>query len=84
MSVVSFNNLGFMSLFSPVRTLGAALTVLFITFRSVLVDVGNLIHAEEHGIVGTPLPIRFTACEERIRPISPKSTASSHITAAGL
>ncbi len=73
-----------MSLFSPVRMHGAALTVLFIIFRTVLVDVGNLIHAEEHSIVGTPLPIRFTACEERIRPISPKPTASSHIRAAGL
>lgn len=30
-------------------------------------DVWNFVHAEEHGIVGTPLPIRFTACEARIR-----------------
>lgn len=49
---------------------GAALTVLSVTLRSVLVDVGNLIHAEEHSIVGAPLPVRFTACEKRIRPIS--------------
>lgn len=59
-----------MSLFF--RTHLAALTILSTVFRSVLMDVGNLVHAEEHGIVGTPLPIRFTACEERISPISPK------------
>lgn len=28
-------------------------------------DVGNLIHAEEHGVVWTPLPVGFAACKGR-------------------
>lgn len=45
----------------------ALLTILSEDFWPILVDVGNLIHAEEHGVVGTPLPIGFTACKERER-----------------
>lgn len=33
--------------------------------RSVLVDVGDLIQAQEHGVVRTPLAVRLTACGEK-------------------
>lgn len=37
------------------------LTLLSVTFRPVLVDEGNVVHAKEDGVVGTPLPVRFAA-----------------------
>lgn len=54
-----------------------SLTILSTTFRPVLIDVGNLVHAEEHSVVGTPLPIGFTACEEGISSISTKQQHNS-------
>lgn len=37
------------------------LTVFSVAFRPVLVDIGNVVHTEEDGVVGTPLAIRFAA-----------------------
>lgn len=54
-----------------------SLTIVSTTFRPVLTDVGNLVHAEEHGVVGTPLPIGFTACEDGISSISAKQQHNS-------
>lgn len=38
-----------------------SLTVLFVGFGPVLVDVGNVVQAKEDGVVGTPLAVRFAA-----------------------
>lgn len=43
-----------------------AFTILSMTFWPVLMDIGNLIHAKEHGIIWTSLPIGFTACKMKL------------------
>lgn len=55
-----------MNLFQD-KTVLRSLTIFSKNFWPILVDVGYLIHAEEHCVVGTPLPIGFTACKERER-----------------